>query len=220
MSDIGAKTGSEVSGSRTSTVDPVGEARDQIGSGQSATEQTKEKVQEGAELVQEKAQELKGTAGERVREEVGARSTQVGSQLQGTAAAMRRTTEQLRQEGNESPAKAMDFVAERAERFGGYLTGANADQILRDVEAFARRQPWLAAVGGAAAGFFAARFLKASSSARYHTSLAGTGSRQAWQPQPSIGERSSLDAGAVAATRAQQSSAEPVLNSPRGSSNG
>ena len=84
--------------------DVTGSASSSVGSSESGSvpEQAKEKVQEGVEVVQEKAQELKGTAGERVRQEVDARSTEAGTQLQGTAAAMRRTTEQLRQEGNEA----------------------------------------------------------------------------------------------------------------------
>lgn len=202
--------------------DVTGSASSSVGSGESGSvpEQAKEKVQEGVEVVQEKAQELKGTAGERVRQEVDVRSTEAGTQLQGTAAAMRRTTEQLRQEGNEGPARAMDFVAERAERLGSYLTGANADQVLRDVEGFARRQPWLVAVGGATAGFFAARFLKASSSARYQASSAATGSRQTWQPEASPAARPSMGSGAIPATTVQETGEQPVLTAPRGSSNG
>lgn len=202
--------------------DVTGSASSSVGSGESGSvpEQAKEKVQEGVEVVQEKAQELKGTAGERVRQEVDVRSTEAGTQLQGTAAAMRRTTEQLRQEGNDGPARAMDFVAERAERLGSYLTGANADQVLRDVEGFARRQPWLVAVGGATAGFFAARFLKASSSARYQASSAATGSRQTWQPEASPAARPSMGSGAIPATTVQETGEQPVLTAPRGSSNG
>ena len=199
----------------------AGSTASAVGSGESGSvpEQAKEKVQQGAAVVQEKAGELTGNAGERVRQELQTRSTQAGSQLQSTAAAMRRTTAQLRQEGNEGPAQALNFVADRAERFGGYLTGAHADQMLRDVEGFARRQPWLAAVGGAAVGFFASRFLKASSSARYRGS-AGTGMRQAWQPQPTAGEHPSLVSGVAVAGESRQSSDEPVLSAPRGSSNG
>ena len=191
------------------------------GSGSSVPEQAKEKVQEGVEVAQEKAQELKGTAGERVRQEVDTRSTQAGTQLQSTATAMRRTTEQLRQEGNEVPAKAMDYVAERTERLGSYLAGANADQVLRDVEAFARRQPWLVGVGGAVAGFFAARFLKASSDARYRASSAGSGS-PTWAPKESGGERSSVGSGAARPSMVPQAGEErePALTGPRGSSNG
>lgn len=199
----------------------AGSASSSVGSGESGLvpQQAKEKVQEGVDAVQENAQELKATAGVRIRQEVDTRSTEAGTQLQGTASAMRRTTEQLRQEGNEGPAKAMDFVAERAERLGSYLTGANADQVLRDVEGFARRQPWLMAVGGATVGFFAARFLKASSSARYNaTSSAGTGSQRPWQPP--AGERSSIGSGAATPSMVPQSGDDPVLTAPRGSSNG
>jgi ElaB/YqjD/DUF883 family membrane-anchored ribosome-binding protein len=188
--------------------------------GGSAPQQVKEVVQEGAEMLQDKAQELKGTAGERVRQELDTRSTQAGTQLQGTAAAMRRTTEQLRQEGNEGPARAMDFLAERAERLGSYLAGANADQVLRDVEGFARRQPWLATVGGATVGFFAARFLKASSSARYHSGSTATRSRPTWSAEESPGARRAIDSDAVVATEVEPTGAQPVLTSPRGGSNG
>jgi ElaB/YqjD/DUF883 family membrane-anchored ribosome-binding protein len=194
-----------------------------MGSGASGSvpQQTKEVIEEGADVVQEKAQELRGTAGERVRQAVDTRSTEAGTQLQGTASAMRRTTEQLRQEGNEVPAKAMDFVAERTERLGSYLTGADADQVLRDVEAFARRQPWLVAVGGATVGFFAARFLKASSSARFNAAgSAGTGSRQPWQSPESAGKRPSVGSGAATPSVAPQSVDDRVLTAPRGSSNG
>jgi hypothetical protein len=58
-------------------------------------------------------------------------------------------------------------LADRAESFGSYLRHANGERLLADVEAFARRQPWLVAAGGLALGFAASRFLKASSSRRY-----------------------------------------------------
>jgi hypothetical protein len=137
---------------------------------QSATDQAKEKVQETAGQVQQKAVEVKGQAGDRVRQELDVRSTEAGEQLGLTAKAMRGTGKQLLSEGNHTPAKVVTAVADRAERLGGYLTEANADQMLRDVENFARRQPLLFAVGGATIGFLAARFMKASSSSRYEGS--------------------------------------------------
>ena len=138
--------------------------------GQSGTDQAKEKVQEAAEQVQQKAVEAKGQAGERVRRELDVRSTDAGEQLSVTANAMRRSGDQLRSDGKETPAKVVTAVADRAERLGGYLTQANADQMLRDVENLARRQPLLFAVGGATIGFLASRFVKASSSGRYEAS--------------------------------------------------
>lgn len=134
---------------------------------QSTTDQAKEKMHETAEQVQQKAVEVKEQAGERVRRELDVRSTEAGEQLSHTAGAMRRTGEQLRSDGSETPAKVVTAVADRAERLGAYMTQANADQMLRDVENFARRQPLLFAVGGATIGFLASRFMKASSSNRY-----------------------------------------------------
>ncbi len=140
-------------------------------SGSSTTEQAKEKAQETAQQVQQqvgqKAQEVKGQTGERVRSELDTRSTQAGEQVSSTANAMRRVGEQLRSEGNETPARLVDQGAERAERLGRYLTEADADRMLRDAENVARRQPWLVALGGVVVGFLAARFVKASSSRRY-----------------------------------------------------
>ena len=134
---------------------------------QSTTTQAKEKVQETAQQVQEKTQQVRGQAGGRLREEIDTRSTQAGEQVTSTADAMRRVGEQLRGEGNEAPARLADQAAERAQRLGGYLTEANADRILSDVENFARRQPWLVGIGGVVLGFLASRFVKASSSRRY-----------------------------------------------------
>ena len=117
--------------------------------------------------MQQKAVEVKGEAGARVRRELDTRSTEAGTQLGQTAEAMRRTGDQLREDGKETPAKVVTAVADRAERLGGYLTRADADQMIRDIENFARRQPFFVAVSGATLGFLASRFMKASSSRRY-----------------------------------------------------
>ena len=130
------------------------------GSSQSTTDQVKDRVQDAAG-------QARGKMSEQVSQQVDTRSTQAGEQVSSAADAMRRTGEQLRQEGKDGPAKLMDQVAERGERLGSYLTDSNGDRILRDVESFARRQPWLFVGGSAVLGFFASRFLKASSSRRY-----------------------------------------------------
>jgi ElaB/YqjD/DUF883 family membrane-anchored ribosome-binding protein len=161
----------------------AGQAKDKVQekAGETA-QQVQQKAGETAQQVQQKAQEVRGQAGGRLREEVDTRSTDAGSQLQSTAQAMRSTGEQLRSEGKETPAKVVDAVAQRTERLGSYLTSSDADRILRDVENTARRQPWLVAFAGAALGFLAARFLKASSSRRYESGDGASG----WQPpQPS-----------------------------------
>ena len=194
MSEIAAQTGRDLAGTGLSGSEAAEGMGDVGVSGEAASEQAKEKlqdaaeqakvkVQDGAEVVQEKTQELKVQAGERVRQELDNRSTQAGSQLQGTAEAMRRTGQQLRQEGKDGPAQVTTFVAERAERLAGYLSGADSDRMLRDLERFARRRPWLVAAGGATLGFLASRFLKASSSGRYQTEGSGGQQQEPWQPE-------------------------------------
>jgi ElaB/YqjD/DUF883 family membrane-anchored ribosome-binding protein len=120
-----------------------------------------------AQQVQEKAQEIRGQAVVRVRDEVDRRSIQAGEQVQAIGKALRRSSEQLRTEGKEAPASVVEQVARRADDLGAYLKAAHADRILGDIEDFARQRPWLTGAAGAVAGFLASRFVKASSSRRY-----------------------------------------------------
>ena len=144
----------------------------------STKEQAQEKVQETAQQMQDKAVELTGQAGSRVRSQIETRTTQAGTHLQTTASAMRRTGQSLREEGNQTEAKLVDGIADRAERLGGYMTNVDADRLLRDAEDFGRRQPWLLACGGAAIGFFASRFMKASSDQRFTSGGGSPASRE------------------------------------------
>ena len=124
-------------------------------------------AQTARDQVQEKAATLRGQAEPRVREEIDRRSTQAGEQVRPLADAFRRSGEELRAQGKEQHAKVVESVAEGAERASGYLTEADADRVLRDLEDFGRRRPWALAAGGAVIGFLASRFLKASSTQRY-----------------------------------------------------
>jgi hypothetical protein len=118
---------------------------------------------------QEKAQEAAGEAKGRARRLVDERSTQVGEQISTQAGDLRSVGEQLRAQGKDQPAELADKAAERVESFGGYLSRADADTLLDDVEDFGRKNPWALALGGVALGFAASRLLKASSTQRYET---------------------------------------------------
>ena len=150
----------------------------------SATDTAKEQVQEKAQEAQEK---LKGGAQQaqvRMREQVDQRSTQAGEQVSATAQALRSTSRQLRDQGQDAQAQAAEKAAHHAERLGGYLTESNADRILSDLEDFGRRQP-MAVIGlGVAAGFLASRFLKASSRERYQSYYQSRSTATAVQPVP------------------------------------
>jgi hypothetical protein len=158
-------------------------------SGGSTTEQVKDQVRDKAQLAQKKAQGTLGQARGRLRDQVDQRSTQAGDQVQSTAQDVRSMAEQLRDQGKDTPARVAEQVADRAESVGTYLRDADGERLLRDVEDFARRQPWLVAAGGLALGFAASRFLKASSSRRYQG-----------RPDRSYADPSSYDAAAVTGT--------------------
>ena len=138
---------------------------------QSGTSQGREQMSDaagqGQDKVRETAQEAKAKAGDSVRQQVDTRSTQAGQQARSIADAIRQSSEQLRSQQKGGAAKVLEGSAERTERLGTYLEQSSADEILRDVENFARRQPWLVAAGAFVAGLAASRFLKASSSRRY-----------------------------------------------------
>lgn len=130
-------------------------------------------VEQAKEKVQEAAGQAKGEAGGRLREQVDTRSRQAGEQVESVAHAMRQTSERLRSEGSETPAKVLERVAGRAERLGSYLKESSADRILGDFEGYARRQPWAVGAGAFVVGLLGSRFLKASSNRRYEPSADG-----------------------------------------------
>ena len=113
---------------------------------------------------------------ERLKEQVDQRSTQAGQQVNTVADDVRTVAGELRNQGKDKPAQYADQAAERVQSVGQWLERSDGDQILRDVEGFARRNPWAVAAGGLVLGLAASRFLKASSGERYRASLSnGTG---------------------------------------------
>src|SRR3954449_3347910 len=134
----------------------------------SAAGKAQDKAQEAASQAQEKAQQAAGQARSRVREEVDTRSTRVGEQAESVAGDVRSVGEHLRSEGKDKPAELADKAAARVGDLGDYLKRSDGDTILQDVERFGRERPWAVVAGGLALGVVASRFLKASSSRRYH----------------------------------------------------
>lgn len=134
-----------------------------------AADAARDKASDVAGQAREKAGEAADQARGRLRDQVDERSKQLGDQASTTASDLRAVSEQLREQGKDTPAKLADQVADRTERVGSYLTDSSADTILSDVEDLARKQPLAVLAGGLFLGFAAARFLKASSSERYRS---------------------------------------------------
>jgi uncharacterized protein YgbK (DUF1537 family) len=135
----------------------------------------REEAGQAAGAVKQTAQEQVGEAAEKgrgaLRRQVDERSTMAGQQASSVAESMRRAAAQMREEGDPQKARMASFAdqgADRLERVGGYLTDADADELLGRVEDMARQQPLLIAGAGLLVGIAAARVLKASSTDRYY----------------------------------------------------
>ena len=156
----------------------------------SAGEQVKDRAADAAGQAQEKAQQAAGQAREQVRSQIDQRSTDAGRRISEQGSDLRAVGDQLREQGKDGPAKLADQAAEQIEKAGGWLTESDADRILHDVESAARKNPWAVVAGGVALGFVASRFLKASSSDRYRSSI---GSPQSSPYQPPALPRTTPD---------------------------
>ena len=81
----------------------------------------------------------------RLRDQFDQRSNQAGSQVRSLAEALRRSGNDLSNEGNSNAARLTGQAAERIERLGSYLEQKSGDELMRDVETFARGRPWMLA---------------------------------------------------------------------------
>jgi hypothetical protein len=130
--------------------------------------QASTQVQEAASTARDRTLELKEQGKTKLGETLDQRTNEAGVQARKMAQALRRSSEQLSNEGDgQQVAGLAEGVADRIERLGGYLERTSGAELVRDVEDFARRRPWMVAGMGLVAGLAASRFLKASSERRY-----------------------------------------------------
>jgi hypothetical protein len=176
----------------------------ETGVAEQAREKSAELVSQAQQQVQEKAQQAKSKAGGRLREQIDRRSTEAGEQVQSFAEAMRRTSQQLREDGNDGPARYAEQAASYVERVGTYFKDKTADAILSDAEGLARRRPWVIAGASAVVGLVASRFLKASGERRHEQrsgppsfSPGGPQHRSDPEPPSPVGSNEYANAGAI-----------------------
>jgi len=143
--------------------------------------QASAKVEDAASLAQDKASELREQGSARLRDQFDERSTKAGSQVRSLAAELRRSGNALSDEDNGNASQLITQAADRIERVGSYLERKSGDELMRDLETFARRRPWMLAGIGMVAGVAAARFMKASSEQRYDNSRRSSGQ---WPTRP------------------------------------
>jgi hypothetical protein len=159
---------------------------DQQGQQEGLKDKVAPKVQDAASAAQEKASELREQGSVRLRDQFDQRSNQAGTQVRSLAEALRRGGNDLSNEGNSSAARLTGQAADRIEQLGSYLEQKRGDELMRDIEMFARRRPWMLAGIGMLAGVAAARFVKASSEQRYD---GYRDTSQQWPTRPDDGDR-------------------------------
>jgi len=88
----------------------------------------------------------------------------VAETMSGVADALRQTGRHLREDSSQySLAQYADRGADEIESIGGYLRGHDTEQIVSELEGFARRQPLVFAGGAFALGMLAVRFFRSES---------------------------------------------------------
>jgi hypothetical protein len=123
--------------------------------------------------------------------------------------ALRETGRQL-QGQNAAMASYVDGAASQLERFSGGIRERDLQQIVRNVEGFARERPAIFIGGAFALGLGMARFLKSSetgdASGRRHTEFTTRAHTPAWPTEPLAGRAGSLDAADITGSPASSGS--------------
>ena len=127
-----------------------------------ASQEAQEQAQQAKQKVEGKAQEARQKATEQAEAEAKKRKSQVVSQVSNVAQALRKASEQLRDDNQDDLAGYTEQVASRVESVSDYLEEQGVRGLAQDVENFARKQPSLFIGGAVALGVIGARFLKSS----------------------------------------------------------
>jgi hypothetical protein len=109
------------------------------------------------------AKQLGSKAADRIHSEVDNRKGQAVSQAQSLTSAIRQTADGLDDNAPQWLRSAFQQGADQLQRFAESIENKDSRQILNDVQSFARERPALFLGAAAAAGFAAARILKAGS---------------------------------------------------------
>ena len=159
----------------------MAKAKDEAGPQEGLADEVSTRVQDAGSAAQEKASELREQGSARLRDQFDQRSSQAGTQMRSLAKALRRSGDELGSEGNGEQAQQLTGqAADRIERLGGYLEQKSGDELMRDIETFARRRPWMLAglghVGGCGGG-------------AVHEGVVGAALRRLSSDELAVGER-------------------------------
>ena len=110
----------------------------------------------------QKTGELIDQARDGIKTQVLERKKHFVGELDSVSQTLRQTGERLHEENHGVAGQYVEMAADQMQRVSGYLQARNPDQLVGEVESFARRQSGLFLAGAFGLGFLATRFLKSS----------------------------------------------------------
>jgi gas vesicle protein len=122
----------------------------------------KEQASQLMDEAQNKVDETINVAQQEAKSMLGSQKGRAAESLGGIAQALRQTGEQMQDGQQAAMAQYAQRAADKIEQFSSQLQNKDVDQLLADVEGFARRRPEIFLGGALLLGFAAARFLKSS----------------------------------------------------------
>lgn len=111
---------------------------------------------------QQQASQLAHQAQKKVESRLGTQKQQASQGMHNLAGALGQTSQQLREQGQESLAQYTTKAADQVEHLAQYLNQNDVDQIIGKTQNYARQHPVPFLAGAFALGFAATRFLKSS----------------------------------------------------------
>ena len=112
------------------------------------------------ERVTETAKQTIGQVVDSTKDQADGQRARLASGIEHIADSLRQTGETLNEHDQKLAGEYAQKAATRVEHAADYLRERNVDEIVRDLQDFARREPALVLGGAFALGFLAARFLK------------------------------------------------------------
>lgn len=155
------------------------------------TERTRAEASETARQTQEEATRLSEQARDQIATQAEQQKERATDQLEDIGSALHETSSTLRDREQDSVANFVEGTAHQIERLSEYLRTHSVNDMVSEVEHFARREPELFLGGAALLGLVGARFFKSSSPererrGRYRTAPRGEyATHEVHRPRPS-----------------------------------
>jgi len=143
-------------------------ANDRDTTNRNATDRMSGDVSRMADEAAQGGRETIGSAQGRIRSLLEQQGHRAADQLGSVASALHKAAEQLNEENNGTAARYADQAADRVEQVADMLRNSSVDDMVGQVERFARRQPEVFVGAAFAVGFLFARFVKSSGERRFH----------------------------------------------------